>query len=121
MGQTMPTRPPLFNYVEPNFIFNCVMSLIQREEGEIQDPNGSLGDQSQGRGEGAISGGARSVLSKPLEQQAAENVATAFAMENARLKAELSAFDREFFDELEELKYKYAQLQVPQALFTKSL
>lgn len=41
---------------------------------------------------------------KPIEQLAAENVAKALALENAKLKAELSAFDKEFFDELEDMK-----------------
>lgn len=50
--------------------------------------------------------------SKTIEQVAVENVATSLAIENARLKQELSAFDRDFFEELEDLKYKYAKLQV---------
>lgn len=33
------------------------------------------------------------------------------AEENARLKSEMSAFDSEFFEELEDLKYRYAKLQ----------
>jgi hypothetical protein len=33
-------------------------------------------------------------------------------VENMRLKKELSAFDNEFFEELEDLKYNYKQMQV---------
>jgi hypothetical protein len=46
---------------------------------------------------------------KTIEQRAAENVAKALALENAKLKAELSAFDREFFEELEDLKLKCSE------------
>lgn len=49
---------------------------------------------------------------KSIREQAAENVATQLALENARLKQELGAFDSEFFEELEDLKFKYAKLQV---------
>lgn len=49
---------------------------------------------------------------KSIEQQAAENVAKALAIENAKLKHELSSFDSEFFEELEDLKLKCAELQV---------
>jgi hypothetical protein len=54
--------------------------------------------------------------SKTIEMIAAENVARALAVENAKLKAELSAFDREFFEELEDLKLKYSELQTTQQL-----
>lgn len=53
-----------------------------------------------------------SAAEKSVEQQAAENVAKALAIENAKLKAELSAFDADFFEELEDLKLKYSELQV---------
>ena len=33
------------------------------------------------------------------------------AQENARLKAEMSVFDREFFEEIEDLKFRYTKLQ----------
>mgnify|MGYP003386618105 CR=1 FL=1 len=49
---------------------------------------------------------------KSIREVAAENVATQLALENARLKQELGAFDSEFFEELEDLKFKYAKLQV---------
>ena len=55
---------------------------------------------------------AKTTGTKTIEQVAVENVATALAIENARLKGELSAFDRDFFEELEDLKYKYSKLQV---------
>ena len=53
---------------------------------------------------------------KTIEMIAAENVARALAVENAKLKAELSSFDREFFEELEDLKLKYSELQTSQQL-----
>lgn len=49
---------------------------------------------------------------KSIREIAAENVAAQLALENERLKHELSAFDSEFFEELEDLKFKYAKLQV---------
>jgi hypothetical protein len=55
--------------------------------------------------------------SKTIEQVAVENVATSLAIENARLKQELSAFDRDFFEELEDLKFKYTKLQVFSSIY----
>ena len=49
---------------------------------------------------------------KTIREIAAENVAAQLALENERLKKELGAFDLEFFEELEDLKYKYTKLQV---------
>ena len=66
----------------------------------------------QGHKTSNIQRGGESSHEKSLREIAAENVATQLAIENERLKKELGAFDSEFFEELEDLKYKYSKLQV---------
>ncbi|RHZ06424.1 hypothetical protein DYB26_014625 [Aphanomyces astaci] len=69
------------------------------------------------------------ILSRAKEEEADDDqehvphqdaVVRQLRQENARLTAELSAFDLDFFDEIEDLKFKYAQaIRQKQALETQ--
>jgi hypothetical protein len=92
---------------------------MEREKEQISAKKTPISSTEEEKKETAVTR-APETEEKTIEQRAAENVAKALAVENAKLKAELSAFDREFFEELEDLKLACSEQQEAAASPTRS-
>lgn len=81
------------------------METLKNQLIELRRENVSLRTFNGGQGSGGVGGGVNSAV----EVSSLKDQINKLTTENTKLKNELSAFDLDFFEEIENLKYSHAE------------